>query len=214
MPVDAEFWLQAWQSREIGFHRATVHPLLTRYWPRLGIDGAVPVLVPLCGKSLDMCWLHGKGHPVTGVDLSRAALAQFVHENGLSLSRTETGFAGRGWRLIAADWFELSLPRPRSAFYDRAALVALPPEKRPAYVEKLTSLLRAGATGLLVTLEYRQNEMSGPPFSVLPGEVRDLFSAHASVKELERRDALHEEPNFIDRGLTALQEVAWKICLR
>ncbi len=209
--MDADFWQERWHNNEIGFHQASTHALLARHWPRLGVSGSSPVLVPLCGKSLDMRWLRESGHPVTGVELVEDALAQFVLENGLPVARTAAGYAGDGWNLIAGDWFEVTLPEAVPAFYDRAALVAMPPPMRPGYVEKLLSLLAPGATGLLLTLEYDQAEMDGPPFPVLAGEVRELFAGAAEARELERLDVLGEEPVFVERGVTALQEVAWRI---
>lgn len=212
--MERDFWLERWHRGEIGFHRPSAHPLLARFWPRLGVKESVPVLVPLSGKSLDMVWLRERGHPVTGVELSDDALAQFVAENDLSLAHTSSGYEGDGWNLIAGDWFEVQLPGPWPAFYDRAALVALPAHTRPAYAEKLCSLLTPRATGLLITLEYGRDEMDGPPFSVPAGEVQALFSGSCSVRELQRTDILDAEPHFRDKGLKALQEVAWGIRVR
>lgn len=211
--MEAEFWLERWQRNQIGFHRASVHPLLTRLWQSLGIAPAASVLVPLCGKSLDMLWLRGQGHPVTGVERVGDALAQFVVENGLDLPAANGGYAGGGWNLVESDWFAVALPEPLPAFYDRAALVALPPDLRKAYVEKLVSLLAPGATGLLITMEYDQRQMNGPPFSVPAAEVREHYAQAAEVRELARNDILAEEPHFAERGLTALHEVAWLIRL-
>jgi len=211
--MEAEFWLERWQLNQIGFHRVSVHPLLTRHWQSLDIAPAAPVLVPLCGKSLDMLWLRGQGHPVTGVERVGDALAQFVCENGLGLTTTSDGYAGDGWNLFAGDWFTVALAEPLPVFYDRAALVAMPPDLRPAYAEKLVSLLAPGASGLLITMEYDQRQMNGPPFSVPAAEVREHYAQAAEVRELARVDILAEEPHFAERGLTALEEVAWLIRL-
>ncbi len=209
--MDREFWLQAWQDKRTGFHREATHHLLARHWPVLGLNGAGPVVVPLCGKTRDMVWLHEQGHPVTGVEFSDSALTQFVDENGLDLDRTSLGYEGKGYRLLCGDWFTAPLPTDFAAFYDRAALVALPPETRPGYVKTLASRLAPGAAGLLITLEYDPAAMDGPPFSVTGGEVRRLFDGLADVEELERNEVLEDEPRFIERGLRELQEVAWRI---
>ena len=72
------------------------------------------------------------------------------------------------YELWCGDMFEL----PREAVagvagvYDRAALIALPRPLREQYAEKLKALLPAQAPMLLITLEYEQPQMSGPPFSV------------------------------------------------
>lgn len=209
--MEKDFWLQAWREGRIGFHRDEVHSLLERHWAGLGVPDGASVLVPLCGKARDMVWLREAGQAVTGVELSRRALAQFVAENGLELEAVADGFEGSGYRLIQGDWFDAPVPGPHAAFYDRAALVAMPPARRPAYVEVLRSRLAGGARGLLITLEYDAGAMEGPPFSVTAGEVNALFGGWAVVEEVERTDILDEEPRFRERGLRRLQEVAWSI---
>ena len=83
--MDADFWLQKWQEGQIGFHRHDVMPLLQKHWPSLQLPEASRVLVPLCGKSLDMHWLAAQGHRVLGVELSPLAVTQFFDEAGLAL---------------------------------------------------------------------------------------------------------------------------------
>ena len=50
-------WLARWAKGRIGFHLPAPHPALERWWPRLDVAPQAKVLVPLCGKSLDMRWL-------------------------------------------------------------------------------------------------------------------------------------------------------------
>ena len=211
--MEPEFWHARWQAGEIGFHLPRPHPKLCRYWPSLQLSAGQPVLVPLCGKSLDMNWLREQGHAVTGVELSRQALDNFVAENKLGLAASDDGYSGDGWQLVAGDWFDYQATKPFSAFYDRAALIALPPALRRRYVTHLLAQLASGARGLLITLEYDQAEMDGPPFSVSAQEVRELFAGHG-VRELHRANILEHEPRFRERGLTALNEVVWEITVR
>ena len=211
--MDASFWHARWQAGEIGFHMARPHPQLCRFWPGVGVAADSDVLVPLCGKSLDMCWLHERGHAVTGVELSQRALDAFVEENQLAVDRVAADYRGKGWHLVCADWFTFQADRPFHAFYDRAALIALPPALRRRYAEHLVSQLAVGAQGLLITLEYPDNQMDGPPFSVTAQEVEHLFAGH-SVQPLARTDVLAQEARFRERGLTALEEVVWQIGIR
>jgi thiopurine S-methyltransferase len=60
------------------------------------------------------------------------------------------------------------------AVYDRAALVALPEDKRKAYVAHLTALTKH-APQLLICFEYDQSVHSGPPFSICADEVKQLY---------------------------------------
>ena len=49
-----DFWQERWARNEIGFHLREVNPYLQRHWPDLGLAAGAQVLVPLCGKSLDI----------------------------------------------------------------------------------------------------------------------------------------------------------------
>jgi len=62
------------------------------------------------------------------------------------------------------------------AIYDRAALVALPQEMRIRYTAHLTEITDK-APQLLITFEYDQSAMEGPPFSVSNEEVNELYGA-------------------------------------
>jgi thiopurine S-methyltransferase len=92
--------------------------------------------------------------------------------------------------------------------YDRAALIALPPEMRPAYVEHLDKLVSKAGKGLLIALEYDPSQMHGPPFAVPETEVRRLFTGFRCEKLLEY-DCLESEPRFKARGVTWMKEVAY-----
>ncbi len=65
--------------------------------------------------------------------------------------------------------------------------------------------------GLLVTLEYNQSEMGGPPFSVSDAEVSRLFAETYSVQLLCRTDILKSKARFREQGLTRLSEQAWRV---
>ena len=96
------------------------------------------------------------------------------------------------------------------AVYDRAALIALPPEQRADYVAHLDRLLPGARRTLLVTLQYPQEQMQGPPFSVAEREVRALFT-DARVERLGAQDVLADHPRLREKGLTRLLECAYRI---
>ena len=213
--MDPSFWHDRWENQDIGFHQADIHALLPAYWPRLELASDAPVFVPLCGKSLDMVWLAQQGHRVIGAELSQRAIDDFFAERGLApTTRTSGGFIVKSagpYELWCGDFFDL----PREAVagvagvYDRAALIALPQALRQRYAETLASLLPATARILLITLEYEQSQMAGPPFSVPGDQVRALFAGSFRLEELECRDVLDGHPHFKQRGLTALCESAF-----
>ena len=213
--MDAGFWIERWTANQIGFHRKATHPMLARNWEAEGFAAGERVLVPLCGKSVDMIWLHHRGHPVTGVELSRLAVQAFFDENGLT-PQVEPAGALERWsagdlEVLCGDFFAL---RPEDGagarlVYDRAALVALPPEMRVQCAGHLRGLIGASPRMFLITLAYPQHQMAGPPFSVETEEVHRLFGDAFTIRLIEERDVLKNHPNFVARGLTELKERAY-----
>ena len=209
--MDRNFWHERWQRNQIGFHRDSIHPALEQYWSSIAGNARDPVLVPLCGKSLDMHWLAEQGHSVIGIELDRGAIEAFFREARITPAIDESGpmpcWSAGKITLYAGDFFEFGPANRFGLVYDRAALIALPPGMRARYLEHLAKLLKPGARGLLVTLEYSQEAMEGPPFSVAPDEVH----AHPAFEFscLERNDVLDSHQRFADKGLPWLQEAAY-----
>jgi len=215
--MDTEFWLERWRQGQTGFHMKKATPLLAKYWPALGVPRGGRVLVPLCGKSLDMIWLAGQGHRVLGVELSSLAVEQFFAENRLaptvSAAPAGTLYRAGDIEILCGDIFALGQADFAECVgaYDRAALVALPPPMRERYVRHVYGQLPAACRALLLALEYDQNEMAGPPFAVLEEEVRTLYASWASVSVIDRRGILDKEPSFVARGLTRLDTVVYEL---
>jgi len=67
---------------------------------------------------------------------------------------------------------------------------------------------------LLVSMEYPQDEMEGPPFSVSAEEIRERYGAGFAVEEIDRIDILDENPRFRERGLTRLVETVFRLVRR
>jgi thiopurine S-methyltransferase len=213
--VHHDFWHERWQTGQIGFHQSAVHPFLARWWSRLELPPEARVYVPLCGKSLDMVWLAERGHRIVGSELSPIAIHGFFTERGLEPAQSdEPGFrrhAAGPFEILEGDALALTpgLLGPVAAAYDRAALVALPPDLRRTYAESLAQLLPRGAKTLLIAFEYPQEMKGGPPFSVEAAEIRELFEPSFRVNEVERLDILAESPKFAEVGIPALHETAF-----
>ena len=184
-------WRERWREGRIGFHRQTVHPALAHHWPRLGVLPGTKVLVPLCGKSLDMRWLTQRDYPVLGIELAPEAIEQCLAEGRGEISRFQQGaFAVSrqgSLELWCGDFFHFHTEHAAEvgAFYDRAALIALPPATRQRYAFHLAQLTLPGTRGLLITLTRPASNPGGPPFSVEAAEVRELFEHNFEVTHLE-----------------------------
>ena len=213
--MDHNFWLERWQKKEIGFHHPKAQPALIKHWPGLNVAKGAAVLVPLCGKSLDMVWLNEQGYRVIGAELSEVAVSEFFAERGVAPSVRNAGdfkvSASGGIEIWCGDFFALNateLP-PIDAAYDRAALVAMPPEMQPKYVAKLAELLSPAAQTLLLGFDYDKNEMKGPPFAIPQNEMRTLLERNFIVDVLDVRDGLAKSDHLIKKGVTRLEEATY-----
>ncbi|GAA4899601.1 thiopurine S-methyltransferase [Ferrimonas pelagia] len=216
--MDVEFWTQKWQTGQIGFHLPHPNPLLLRYWS--AVAPAAPVtLVPMCGKSLDLNWLADQGRAVIGIELDRRAVEQFFDEQGVQVQPQACGahqrYRAPKLEILQGDFFTVQpsqLPEC-NAFYDRAALIALPAEMRQAYIEQLAALLPVGASGLLITLEYPQAQKAGPPFSLTQEALLALCQGRFELTLLSREDVLAEPENarFVAQGVTWLNEAVYRL---
>ncbi|MDT4292002.1 thiopurine S-methyltransferase [Methylomonas sp. MO1] len=218
--MDHDFWHQRWQQNQIGFHKHEFNPILQTHWPRLSIPEKARVFVPLCGKSKDLLWLLAMGYQVVGVELSPLAVESFFADNNLQPTVRRQGdfwvSEVDGLQIFCGDFFALQTADVGEfdAVYDRAALVALPPDMRIDYVMKLSSLLPTNVQMLLIAFDYPQHEMPGPPFSVQADEVERLYSHWCEVELLTSDDALATELHFKERGLTKMVEQTYKLLVR
>src|SRR5690606_19401622 len=116
-------------------------PSLLAHWPVLGLGGKGRVLVPFCGKSLDMLWLVEQGHEVLGVEFSRLPIEQFFAEHQLApaISEQADGVHYRAGRIeiIEADIFAVDKATLATCqgVYDRGALIAQTPDQRKRYLD-------------------------------------------------------------------------------
>ena len=182
-------WDARWSAGRIGFHQPAPHALLARHL-RL-FDGAASVLVPLAGKATDLDLLATVVPKVVANEFIEAAARAYFTERALTPREGRRGTALEltegAVTYLVDDFFALQPGETYAAFFDRAALVAVRPVDRPRYVESLVRLTHPGSNGLLITVEYDQSEMDGPPFAVDEATLRALFTAHFDVSEVETR---------------------------
>ena len=152
------------------------------------------VFLPLCGKTLDVAWLLSKGFRVVGAELSEIAIEQLFKDLNLEPKIIHCGkllrYQAENIDMFVGDIFELDseLLGVVDAVYDRAALVALPNDiqndMRSKYANHLVEITGT-AKQLLISFEYDQDLMEGPPFSILKDEVSRLYSATYKLALLE-----------------------------
>lgn len=197
-------WQQRWDEGRIGFHRLEANDALVDHFCHLDLPIGSTVMVPLCGKSLDMHWLAEQGLTVVGIDMVEKAVLEFFQDSArtphIERRDTETKYSSVPFHLYHADFFEVHPDEaPFEAWYDRAAMVALPSSIREAYVEQLVALTSSDAKGLMITFDYPQHEMQGPPFALPDSEVESLFSPFFEIQRLQFTDLTLEEQREFSR---------------
>ncbi len=222
--MEKAFWLERWREHQLGWHRDDVNPLLTEYWSRLELRAGSKVLVPLCGKTLDMGYLASLGHEVLGCELSSIAVKEFFDEAGIAYESIQKGpfvhHRGGAITILEGDVFDLdaSLLSGVAAVYDRGALIALPADMRDRYVELLMRALPQSARTLLLSLEYDQSLAGGPPFSVPEAQVRTTYAGSHEVTRLFSEVTREVPPRFSELGLggssSPVRQKVWKIVRR
>ncbi len=207
--MNASFWHDRWKRGQIGFHEGAANRYLVKYWSALGLPQTCRIFVPFCGKTRDIAWLLDAGHRVVGAELSELAIQQLFAglkiDPEISQIGSSTLYSGPEIKIYVGDFFDLSEVElgPVDAIYDRAALIALPANLRRRYAEHLIRAT-AGAPQLVVTLEYNQRLMAGPPFSIDSADLRRLYTECYELKLLER-GALPEKL----KGRCDAEECAW-----
>lgn len=189
--MDPDFWRQRWHKNEIGFHERNGNPLLVKHVGVLDLKPDGRVFVPLCGKTLDIGWLLLQGYRVCGVELVEHAVEQLFEELGVAPQVQALGafkhYSAEGVDIFVGDFFDLSadILGPVDAVFDRAALVALPDGMRERYAAHLAAIT-GRARQMLLTFEYDQDLMDGPPFSVDADNVHRHYDALFEITLVDR----------------------------
>lgn len=178
-----KFWHNRWENQQIGFHQSDFNSHLVDYWNYLELPKNSTVFVPLCGKSLDLLWLSAQEFNVIGCELVQSAVEAFFTENQLEYQVISNDneinlyqTLDEKIKIYQGDFFKLTSTELKNvdAIYDRASLIAFPPDMRITYTDHLKQNI-SNFKMLLITLEYGDGELQGPPFSVTTEEVKKLY---------------------------------------
>jgi len=188
--VQHEFWQEKWTAQEIGFHNSAVHPMLAVHFGHFNLGLGSRIFVPLCGKSLDLHWLRSEGYKIVGVELAETAVISLFEELGIqpnvTLSEDHKIYSADGIEVFVGDIFKLTAAQVGKIdfVYDRASMVALPPDMRAGYASKILEFSNS-APQMLIVFEYAQEDMSGPPFAVFDEEIQSYFGDLYTISILE-----------------------------
>jgi thiopurine S-methyltransferase len=214
-------WEGYWAAGRTGFHKNQIHPMLERYFGHMMTAAGERVLVPLCGKTLDLPWLEARTTEVVGCEWVAQAVVEFFREQGREATAEQRGahchhISGR-LSIVQGDFLTLTPEHVQcfDACWDRAAMIALPPETRKRYVPHLVSLMKPNGRILLVTYDTDKPADAGPPYPVKTLEVQEAYAPYGSVELLE---SIHHTPETDERvkakGLAWVREDVFCITLK
>jgi len=189
--MNPEFWHKRWQKNEIGFHEASGNSLLKQFFKKWALPHSPRVFIPLCGKTKDIGWLLSNGVEVVAVELNQQAIEMLFEELDVQPVITQQKhlrcYQAPSLKVYVGDFFSLNAEDlgKVDGVYDRAALVAMPPDMRSKYVSHLLNISHC-ARQFLICYDYDEGLLKGPPFSVKPTEVDARYAAHFSVTSLYR----------------------------
>ncbi len=215
--VDKQHWLDRWRENRIGFHEADVNRHLQTFLPQFALEAGSCVFMPLCGKAHDIAWLAGQGFEVIGIELSELAIEAFFEEQGLAFERFDSDrfgvYEAERITLLQGDFFDLRNDDLGACnfVYDRAALIAMSESQRPRYYQHMLSITPVVSKMLLITMNYDQSEMDGPPFAVADDEVRRYYEKAFSINLLLSEDIIDERPRWREVGLSRLVESVFRL---
>lgn len=188
--MESDFWHDLWEANDTGWHLDTTNPFLQEFLSQLELKEDSRIFIPLCGKTIDIKWLLSKGHRIVGAELNENAIKELfvslsLHPNIQNIGQL-TLYSAKNIDIFVGDILELNkeILGKVDAIYDRGALVALPNEIRIKY----TSLLKYIASAipqLLISYEYDQNLIEGPPFSITKSEIKKHYGELYDIKLLK-----------------------------
>jgi thiopurine S-methyltransferase len=118
-------------------------------------------------------------------------------------------------RIFCGDYFDLEAKHLNTvrAVYDRGSLIALPADLRARYAQHLHAIIPSDCQMLLLTRNYPQSKISGPPYAVSEAEVAQLFKGF-EYEQLECFDDIQNEPkyqqvgaDFVEKAVYSLQKI-------
>ena len=197
-----EGWKEKWKQGMFSWHRSEVSKTLKKYLSDLTRgEPNVSILVPWCGKSLDIPWLCSEGYNVVGIELSEIAAQMLFQENDIPYSVSKEGkltiyqAQDRKLKVITGNYYEVTpeIAGKFEAVWDVNAFGAVMPDNRQKYTSILMSMLKPKARVLLSNWEYGEVVRDRAPFSLPCALVKELFQKEFEVTFLEKSNEFAEQ---------------------
>ena len=217
---DNQLWLQLWRDKNIEFHLTTVNPYLIKAWSNVVHKRGSRVLVPMCGKSLDMIWLAEQGHQVIGVELSPVAVKAFFKENKIQPLKQRKGkfmhWSHGNINILCGDFFSLLEADIGhiDTVYDRASLTALPEDIREKYVAQMRMVISSSSNILLLTIEDEVKKENDDDATHVDEEVMALYSDNFNISLSHSETVMEASPDGTGSAPTPAEYRVYQLSTR
>ncbi len=160
-PTRHNFWTVRYAAGTTPWDFEGIPAALRKFLRRVPHGGRV--LIPGCGLGYEVKAFHDAGFDVTAVDFSPVAI-----------ERARLHLGPLGDRVRRLNFFTSKVPGgPFDLVYERTFLCSMPPARWPAYVRRISQLLRP--RGRLAGLFFLGKARGGPPFPIREAQLDELF---------------------------------------
>ncbi len=194
-----QLWKAKWKRNDISFHQPVINPLLQQYLSTLNLYAGDRLLIPLCGKSVDMDWLSQSGFRVTGIEISEIAIKAYFDALQVSPAKQRHGCFTR-WsyqnvEIWCGDIFDLTMMDLSNikVLYDNASLTAFPADDRIQYIRHFSDNLPHDCQILLITDETPDDQQFNSVMTI-DSEVSALYSTDYQIELLHGKNCIKKDP--------------------
>ncbi len=169
-----DFWNSRYEAGQTPWESPGIQAHLQKFLKQKtkGSGATAPrgrVLIPGCGAGLEVKAFADAGFEVTAIDFAAKAVERAKQNVGPGLAQ----------RVLQADFFVHDFPAGSFDYvYERGFLCSFPPDRREAYRNRVSVLLKPG--GCLIGYFYYQPPVlaDGPPFGFAWSTADELFGRH------------------------------------
>ncbi|SAM73218.1 uncharacterized protein UBRO_00006 [Ustilago bromivora] len=204
IPNDPKAWDKAWVESTTPWDASRAQPALVELLNgvhdadtkvpdlqgnQIPVSQVIPkgdglAVIPGCGKGYDAKIFAERGLTSYGLDISSSAVVaakNWLKDQNLPADLdSKVIFEEADFFTLGTDKASspaLSKPGQASLSYDYTFLCAIPPSLRTSWAETYTRLMAKGGILIALVFPIHGDRPGGPPFSISPELVRELFSA-------------------------------------
>jgi thiopurine S-methyltransferase len=214
--MSKQLWIEKWERNDISFHQHSINPLLQQYLPSLNLSAGDCLLVPLCGKTVDLNWLSKSGFRVFGIEISEIAIQAFFDALQVKPQRLQHGrfirWSYQNIEIWCGDIFDLSILDMSNvkALYDNASLTAFSASERPAYIRHFFDNLPHDCQILLITDETPDDQQFNSVMTI-DSEVSALYSENYQIEILHGKNCIKKDPSNPEAPEQPMEEKVYLI---